>query len=172
MKVKYLIIIIIVAVIGFMILTGFADLHQIQDITDELPKAGSYSSRDLSEIQYLVIHHAAVNNQGPLDYANYHISKGWPGIGYHFVISPEGLIQQTNALETISYHVQGYNTKCIGIALSGNLNEAPMTDAQLGALRALIRKLKRKLPQKVEIKGHRDFNHTDCPGDFTDIAQI
>ena len=167
--------IIIGVIVAILLLASFTLLGAplaIDDITHELPKAGSYGSRSLDQIRYIVIHHSASENQSPLDYAHFHISKGWLGIGYHYVIDPSGKIWQTNSLETVSYHVQGNNTPSIGICLSGNLNERPMTPSQKRSLKALIRRLKNRLAGNVEIKAHRDFTGTDCPGHLTDVQEF
>lgn len=167
--------IIIGIVVAVLLLASFSLLGTplaVDDISDKLPKAGEYGSRSLDQIRYIVIHHSASENQLPLDYANFHISKGWPGIGYHFVIHPTGKIWQTNDLGTVSYHVQGNNTPSIGICLSGNLNTHPMARAQERSLKALIGRLKRDLPGPLEIKAHRDFSGTDCPGSFTNISKL
>lgn len=147
---------------------------RIRDISGLLPRGqGSYSTRDLSQIKTIVIHHSASENQDAFDYATYHInSHGWPGIGYHFVIDPDGTINQTNDLKTISYHVAGYNTQAVGICLSGNLNHHPMTREQRASLTRLIRRLRLLLPKVNRVAGHREFGSTDCPGEFMEIGDF
>ena len=149
--------------------------EKIIDIVDELPthSGKKYGTRTRSQITTLIIHHSASENQGPYDYAAYHIQeKQWPGIAYHFVIQPNGDIFQTNRLETVSYHTEGFNTPGVGICLSGNLSDHRMTDAQESALVWLLRKLKRSIPTVSRITGHRDHKATDCPGDYVSVEAI
>ncbi|MEL6673523.1 MAG: peptidoglycan recognition family protein [Bacteroidota bacterium] len=160
----------LIFLIGWLRLSG--RLVFIRNISDFLPRASSYPSRDLSQITHLIIHHSASENQDAYDYAQFHLAKGWPGIGYHFVIDPDGAVNQTNVLESVSYHTQNFNTPSVGICLSGDLNQHRMTTAQRNSLIRLIRHLKRKLPNRLTITGHRDHKATDCPGAFTDLPEI
>lgn len=143
---------------------------KIHKIVHALPRSGtnSYTTRNVLFISEIVIHHSGVDGQGPYDYARYHINHhGWPGIGYHYVIQPNGRIYQTNEHKIVSYHVENHNSKTIGICLSGNLNEHPMSEAQARSLTYLIRKLKADLPQHLAVSGHRDHKNTSCPGSYT-----
>lgn len=148
-------------------------LH-IRNIAKDLPTGpGEYKTRKLSDIDTLVVHHSDQDNQTPLQYANYHIdSHGWPGIGYHYVIDPGGRVEQTNDLKTVSYHVKGNNTGKVGICLSGDLDNHPMTDRQERSLLLLIRRLKTILPGPLEIRGHGELSATLCPGLHTDMNLI
>jgi N-acetyl-anhydromuramyl-L-alanine amidase AmpD len=125
----------------------------------------SYPVRQLSNIEQIVVHHAAVQGQTAVDYARYHVeTKGWAGIGYHFVIERDGTVIQGNPLENISNHVTGQNTKSIGICLSGNFEIENPTEIQEKRLGQLISKLRADLPQRLQVYGHRDFKATSCPG--------
>lgn len=148
--------------------TAISSQFYVHDIVDQLPKHPSkvYSRRDLDKVEYIVVHHSAEDNQTPLDYANYHVyTKGWPAIGYHFVIQPTGAIFLTNHVDTISYHVSGYNTKSIGICLSGDFTTKGPTSKQFKSLEFMIKSLK-EFFTNTQVKGHRDFGNTQCPGTF------
>ena len=116
-------------------------MPNIINITDLLQKgAGTYSTRNLSQINKIVLHHSAGTFQhDAYDMARWHTDapvwitnaqgdqeniggRGWPGIGYHFVIQPDGTTHQTNNLDTISYHTQNNNTVGIGICMTGNFD--------------------------------------------------
>lgn len=125
-----------------------------------------YATRDLDKIEQIVVHHSASINQTAEDFADYHVlSRGWPGIGYHFVIEKDGLIIMGNPLTNISYNTQNQNTKTIGICLSGNFEQEQPTAAQMDSLSNLIAYLRNELPQSLQVFGHRDFAATSCPGD-------
>ncbi len=119
----------------------------ILDIVDELPKHSTkhYGTRKLTDITTLTIHHtvgwAAGDDMTAIKaIANFHVNgRGWPGIGYHYVIPPSGDIYQTNYDETWSYHVglpgNGY---AVGIALGGDFTNTPPPQRQLDAAHELI----------------------------------
>lgn len=48
-----------------------------------------------------------------------HIARGFNGIGYHVIIQADGSLVQTRPLNETGAHVQGHNTRNIGIALAG-----------------------------------------------------
>lgn len=151
-----------------------ASMVQITDITNQLPKGSgaAYSSRQLSDIKIIVIHHSATTSGDPWAYAKYQVEqKGWPGIGYHFVIQPDGKVYQTNQLTTISYQATGVNAQSIGICMTGNFDTTTPPPAQYGALISLLRHL-RDLIGQVPIKGHREIKSTSCPGNMVNIAAI
>lgn len=148
--------------------SGKTNKFYVHDIVNQLPKHASkvYSKRDLDKVEYIVIHHSAQDNQTPLDYANYHVyTKGWPAIGYHFVIQPTGAIFLTNNVDTVSYHVSGYNTKSIGICLSGSFTDKRPTIPQFESLEFMIKSLK-EFFTTAKVRGHGHFSNTQCPGTF------
>lgn len=125
-----------------------------------------YRTREISQVTTHYVHHSATNGQNTIDYAMYHVnSKGWPGIGYHQVIEPSGLLVITNYPETVSYHTSGKNTVGIATCLSGNFMTKDPTPEQLKTLMWVNKTLYQKLPNLIETKGHRDDGNTSCPGD-------
>ena len=147
---------------------------KIRDIVQKLPKNKfkKYKKRNTGQIKYIVVHHSAIDGYGAFDYADWHIKKGWPGIGYHFVIGKDGEVDKTNELETVSYHVGDRNLLSIGIALTGNLSKHPPTGLQVESLVALIKELKHTLGPHIQVRGHREFMATECPGKMMDMDMI
>jgi N-acetylmuramoyl-L-alanine amidase len=77
---------------------------QIKNIIDTLAKhkAKTYKTRSTDKIKYIIVHHSATVQGSAESFANYHVkNNGWPGIGYHFVITKKGEIYQTNHIKTI-----------------------------------------------------------------------
>lgn len=148
---------------------------QIKDITAELPKSQTkrYGRRAISQIVRYVIHHSATSGGDPWSFARYHVqTNGWPGIGYHFVIMPDGTTYQTNALETISYGVENMNTGSVNTCLVGNFEVTNPTAAQITAVVELHKRLASQLGQKP-IVGHNDLKQTTkCPGKNLDPDKI
>lgn len=144
----------------------------IHDVVEQLVKHPSkkYDVRPRSRITNLCIHHSAVAANIPLEkIADYHVnSRGWPGIGYHFYVKPEGTIYQTNRIETISYHVAYNNDYTVGICVGGDFTYATPTAPQLDSAARLVAWLMQELniPQE-RVMGHKEYprNQTSCPGE-------
>lgn len=156
-----------------LLIAGTMTALNIKNIIEKLPKGkGAYLKRALSKIKYIVVHHAAIDGYSAIDYAKWHIQRGWPGIGYHYVIEPNGTVNQTNSLDTVSYHVANNNTASIGISLCGNLSKHPPTKEQMDSLVKLIKKLKKEVGNHLLVKGHGELQATECPGKMTDMNKI
>ncbi|MDE2312991.1 MAG: N-acetylmuramoyl-L-alanine amidase [Elusimicrobia bacterium] len=95
--------------------------------------------------------------------------RGWDDIGYHFLIDGAGNIIEGRPVNAVGSHVKGFNDGNIGIAVMGYFSPPvndELTKAQLGALVALIRYLHGRYGIAFsEVKGHRDYERTECPGD-------
>lgn len=146
----------------------------IIDLISDLPtnSGNPYKTRDLDGVNAIIVHQTDGLDKG-LDSvysaAQYHVnSKGWGGIGYHFMVTDDGKIYQTNKLETRSYHAGGENTRSVGIAITGKhrydpskTNEEIIGKTKYNALVSSIVKVLRKLPNKdIEIVSHDDVNDT------------
>ncbi len=141
---------------------------RIVDIRDELAHSRSrkYATRPLRSIDKLIVHHSGTRGGTPKSFAWHHVhARGWPGIGYHYVVSPDGVIFKTNALTTVSYHARGANLDGVGICLVGDFNRSEPTDAQMESLTGLLRLLLRHYP-RARIMLHREVrgSRTSCPG--------
>ena len=147
----------------------------ISDIVDHLPRSAEpgheYARRTLDHIRHLVIHDTGADPAlTPQKLAEMHISdpqRQWPGIGFHFLISPDGAIHQTNQLETVCYHVVQHNAAAVGIALAGDLSSSAPGEAQLASAAALLAWLAQELRLPAgSIVGHCDLpgQDTGCPG--------
>ena len=116
----------------------------------------------------IVVHHTG--NSGDVSAAsihNYHQRIGWSGIGYHYVIHRNGVIERGRPRDTVGAHCAGFNKSTVGISLAGNYNSASPTDIQLETLSGLIAALcgiYRIRPAQGTIVGHRDLASTSCPG--------
>ena len=116
-----------------------------------------------SEVKYLVVH-CSDSPHGRGDNAEsihcWHLSRGWDGIGYHYVITEDGTIENGRPEYWSGAHVSGYNHKSIGVCLIG---EGVYTLKQFHSLEHLISKLKIKYPG-AEITGHSNMDSSKgCP---------
>lgn len=134
-----------------------------------------YSTRLVTSIRMVVVHHSAGFNGSPEQFARQHVDEyNWPGIGYHFVVAKDGTIYQTNDLTTKSYHARDANGYSVGVCCIGNFEIESPTEAQLSSLAALIPYLNTLLVKKLEIVGHGSApgNSTECPGRKMNVAAL
>ncbi|MGB7209515.1 MAG: peptidoglycan recognition family protein [Pyrinomonadaceae bacterium] len=147
------------------------------------------SFRNTIDPKGIVIHHSAVpyRNGVELDARQLneiHRRRGFGilcsgkmyYIGYHYVILPDGALQQGRPENCEGAHTAGYNDY-LGICLIGDFSlednpdgtKGPQnpTTSQLNTLENLIRNMRlRHGIVKENIKTHRDLNPgTECPGD-------
>jgi hypothetical protein len=138
-----------------------------RDIRTALPQHNlkRYRRRSISDISDVVIHHSAGHGT-PESYAKYHISKGWPGIGYHYVIDLDGTVYYCNDIDKVTYHCQGHNTKSIGICMIGNYevdNLDLSIDRNLYSLHELLQSLHDSIGH-FTLGYHGQYKSTLCPG--------
>jgi len=84
--------------------------------------------------------------------------RNWDGIGYHFVITEDGAIENGRPIYWTGAHAKGYN-HYIGICLIG-VDE--FTKEQFDALAELIETLDEVIDIE-EILGHYDVSSKTCP---------
>ena len=116
----------------------------------------------------LVIHHIGDINRdvSAAEVHQWHLDKGWAGIGYHYLIRKNGTIERGRPRDTIGAHCYGENRHTIGINIVGNFETNMPTDAQMDAASRLIARLCQLYqlrPGEAAILGHRDLNDTLCP---------
>ena len=95
--------------------------------------------------------------------------NGWSDIGYSYVISIDGSIEDGRPIQRSGAHVKGHNLKSVGICLVGGIDNKGksvpnFTKEQLRSLRILITFIKTAHPIE-RVVGHRDFPGVkkDCP---------
>jgi N-acetyl-anhydromuramyl-L-alanine amidase AmpD len=141
----------------------------IKDIVQELPTHATerYPIRSLADIQQIVIHHTAISPTITVErVAQYQVrTLNKPGIAYHYFIAADGVIYQTNWLETMSDHAFQRNQESIGICFAGNFTNAIPTAAQMEAGGQLCTWLLGSLSLPTsKIVGLSEFADTQSPG--------
>ena len=90
----------------------------------------------------------------------WHLARGWAGIGYHYVINELGELEFGRPEYWIGSHVAEFNSNSIGICLLG---VDKFTDAQWSTLRKLVIDLRIR-HGKVDVCGHTDLDSKkSCP---------
>jgi N-acetyl-anhydromuramyl-L-alanine amidase AmpD len=168
----------------------------VVDMVDKLPKHPTlppYGKRT-RPISMIVVHHTDTPKTTTVQsIAQYHvfgerknaqgevIKAQWPGVGYHFLVDPQGVIYQGQRESTRSYHVGGDpNDYSVAISLIGRFmrknydgtdrppeDQVP-TPQQLRSAGQLAAWLMQEHNVKEDqIKGHRDVwpKATVCPGE-------
>lgn len=134
-----------------------------------------YSIRATSFIKVILVHHTGAGSslqdaQAEMrtveSIASYHVmTKRWPGIAYHYVITRDGTTYKTNNVTTLSYHGgEGQNKKSLGVCLLGNFQMQHPTPVQIKALEDLLAEILRNLPGR-KVVPHRAVRATVCPGE-------
>lgn len=133
----------------------------------------SWYQRYEGGINILTVHHTAdtfvgTNEQILQREAGFHINgNGWPGLSYHYFITPDGTIFQINKHTDITWH-DSRNTDTLGIALHGDFTNTKPSQKQLNSLKSLLDWLCTENPQlpasQQNVLGHREISPTACPG--------
>lgn len=121
------------------------------------------------KITAIVIHHSASavgTTVNEID--RWHRTRGFSGIGYHWVIRWNGAeyVKEMGRPEhAIGAHCKGHNSDTLGICLCGNFEETEPVMEQLMVAADLVanRCLGYNLPASA-VKGHREMAATACPG--------
>jgi len=129
----------------------------------------SLTPREVTDM--IVIHHTGNDIDDDLSAVDIHAShqsKGWAGIGYHFVIRKDGTVEIGRPLDYVGAHAYGFNGHTIGIHLSGNFEIGEPTKEQIESLAKLLADLTEMYSLENTsqyIVGHRDLMATACPGE-------
>lgn len=100
----------------------------------------------------------------------WHKDRGWKGIGYHYVVAPDGSVARGRALTEIGAHVKERNRGTIGICMIPVKEVTGITafqdyytKAQKSAVLGLIEDLADKTTI-TQVTGHNIYANKLCPG--------
>ena len=122
---------------------------------------GSLSKR--KSTTRIILHHAAAESCDAATIHQWHLNKGWPGIGYHFVVRKNGSIERGRPEDTVGAHALNNNSDSIGICFEGNFETETMPETQKAAGKELVAYLKQKYGIST-VQKHKDVTSTACPG--------
>ena len=121
----------------------------------------------------IIIHHSESDFGSAKQFHDWHLARGWAGIGYHYVIgngngADDGEIQIGRLTIYQGAHCRDNNSDSIGVCLVGSFTSKYPSKEQMRSLIELLTMLchvhKIDLNHGLNISGHRDWNSTDCPG--------
>ena len=125
----------------------------------------------MRKLESIIIHCSATSEKQNFDVDDirqWHTEKGWSDIGYHYIITRAGEIQEGRFIEKSGAHAKGHNDYSVGICLVGGINsetKKPDSNFTFKQYQALD-KIKDQLFDAfgtLEIIGHRDVSSKDCP---------
>ncbi|WP_208560620.1 peptidoglycan recognition protein family protein [Marinilactibacillus kalidii] len=142
----------------------YTDLPKFVDYRNQVAKHPTkrFPVLPMSGKTMIAIHHSLTkigqSGSNALGYSRYHVNTlGWPGIGYSYVIEPDGTIKFCNPINWRTYHVGNSNNQAIGIVLSGDFRTDKVTEAQKVSLRLLVDRIKKDQKQVKTVKSHHEF---------------
>ncbi len=126
-----------------------------------------------TDTKFIVVHCSSTPPSldiGAYEINNWHTKdRKWLAIGYHFVISRSGKVENGRAMSAVGAGVRGYNEKSVHICLVGGIDDSEypennFTSAQFDELYKLILDLK-IIYKNASILGHKDFPNVKkaCP---------
>ena len=127
----------------------------------------------VEEREYVILHHTGAEEKDTEHIRRNHIARGFRDIGYNFVIERDGKIVEGRSLDIAGAHCKedSMNTRSIGVALIGNLEERKPTPEQVKSTITLLKTLSKDYDNILghgEVKGAK----TLCPGKFFPIKEI
>lgn len=154
---------------------------RFKDVRGDMPKgAGFYAYADSRKMPDIALHYSAsaAGPTTPLGIAKFHTSpapagRGWPGIGYHFVID-DGTCYYVGSVDTQRAHVEGRNDTALGVCWTGTYETTlPGADhAEIGRL--LVAGLDEFYGHQKKLRGHNQIlpGHTLCPGRIVELIPL
>jgi len=130
--------------------------------------------RRLETVDTIVIHCSATKPDHDVslkDIRRWHKAKGWADVGYHFVVLPDGTIEEGREITRQGAHVRGHNVGSIGICYIGGLNDEgkpadTITPEQVQSIANIIDNCCLSDVYSISrLLGHRDFPNVNkaCP---------
>jgi len=99
-----------------------------------------------------------------------HTRRGWNGIGYHYVVLPDGTLEFGRPDWAAGAHVRSGNDRKLGLVFIGGRRRGDnvngwdtRTDAQRATLDRVTESILKVHPTAAVV-GHRDLVATQCPG--------
>ena len=127
-------------------------------------------SKPLAQVKRLIVHHSASPRETSVDQLReWHIARGFDGVGYHRVIDGTGKLHATRQLTVQGAHALGANHDSWGVCVMGDntREDRKWTEVQIEALARFVDAAAEIVPGLV-ICGHRDAvggkTATECPG--------
>lgn len=113
--------------------------------------------------EFIILHHAGVSTCTAQEIHQWHLDKGWAGIGYNYFVRKDGVVHCGRPYDALGSHCLGFNSNSVGICAEGKYDTENMPDIQKKAIIVLCRELLVLYPA-AKVVGHGDCVPTGCPG--------
>ena len=150
---------------------------EVTNIIEKLPRHPDrkYPNRPLTQIKFIDIHHSASwtkdyqGIQTIKNFAHGHINdRKWPGLGYNYVVGPDGRLFKTGYDAQMRWSVGNHNRNALSLMLIGMFNVEDVPEKQWEIATLWVKHIRQAYGVGVDrVKGHREFsghNANQCPG--------
>lgn len=119
----------------------------------------------MRRIDTVVIHHSASprDDTSVEEITEWHLARRFSEIGYHYIITGDGVLYYGRPLHKMGAHCKGSNLHSIGVCVTGNFEDEIPSDAQTQRLDQLLSALSMTFGV-ITVVGHCDLGNTLCPG--------
>ena len=125
----------------------------------------------MREIKEIILHCAATPEGRDFTVAQidrWHRSRGFTGIGYHYVVYRDGSVHPGRRESAVGAHCTGHNANSIGVCYIGGCTsdgktpKDTRTAAQRRSLLQLVKELLGRYPGAT-VHGHNEYARKACP---------
>ena len=102
------------------------------------------------DTQFVLVHFTGEESSTYEDIKQSHLDEGEPEIGFHFIITAQGITLMGRHVSREGFHHPEFNDTSVGVCVIGNRDE--MSDEQSIALTLLLEKLKSDYPSLESVK--------------------
>jgi MYXO-CTERM domain-containing protein len=99
---------------------------------------------------------------------NYHMdNRGWCDIGYQFLVGQDGKVYQGRMEYLLGTHVGNNNSGNLGVSFIGTFSTVVPSNGMFNAGARILRSIRDYYGitlNRTNVKGHREYNSTACPG--------
>jgi len=121
-------------------------------------------------VEGVVVHHSGVEN-GPRGtgavhaFERHHLSKGWDGIAYNWLVDETGTIFEGRGWEARGAATNGWNAKSMSVCFTGWGYSQPHANV-LESIQTVIAEAEKWFGRGLWVETHRRKGTTTCPGDW------
>tara|TARA_Y100001949_G_scaffold174820_1_gene183150 strand:- start:851 stop:1612 length:762 start_codon:yes stop_codon:yes gene_type:complete len=134
------------------------------------PRGGAFDPLRKWRTGGVVIHHSGVQD-GPKGTAavhafeRHHLSKGWDGIGYNWLVDETGAIFEGRGWDARGAATKGWNSRSVSVCYTGWGYKQPHLNV-LESIKALVAAAESHFGKNLWVSTHRKKGSTTCPGDW------
>jgi len=134
------------------------------------PKGGAFTRLNRRRVTGVVFHHSGVERpphgvNAVKAYERHHLSKGWDGIAYNWLVDETGTIFEGRGWDARGGATKGWNAKSISICYTGYGYRQP-NGSVLNSFQTLVDEAEARFKKPLWVTTHRRKSQTTCPGDW------